>query len=222
MARRFVFATDQYYHVFNRGIARQPTFLTYTDYKQALLTLSYYLALHPPMKLSRWKELSMKLRDQVLERIYENRDRHVDLISFVLMPNHFHMLVKQHTDGGVTRFMNQFANSYTRYFNTKRHRLGPLFQGIFKAVIIETIEQLLHVSRYIHLNPVVSHVIAEEELDRYPWSSFPQYLNRKSPFLDTLPVLSEFISPDAYRTFVHDQIDYGETLEKVKHLCLDE
>lgn len=138
------------------------------------------------------------------------------------MPNHFHVLVKQRADDGVTRFMNQFANSYTRYFNTKRNRLGALFQGVFKAVMIETTDQLLHVSRYIHLNPVVSHVIDENALDTYPWSSFPHYLKRTSPFLDMLPILSEFTSLDAYRTFVHNQIDYGKTLEEIKYLCLDE
>ena len=132
------------------------------------------------------------------------------------------MLLKQKADDGIPKYLNNFANSYTRYFNTKRKRIGPLFQGIFKAVRIETDEQLIHVSRYIHLNPVVSLVIKEEELDNYPRSSFPEYLNPKiEGICDQKEILGLFDSRKTYRKFVYDQIDYARRLEEIKHLTLE-
>ena len=77
----------------------------------------------------------------------------VTFVSYVLMPNHFHLLVQQLTDDGISRLMKLLSDSYTRYFNTKNERVGPLLQGQFKAVRVESDEQLLHLSPYIHLNP---------------------------------------------------------------------
>lgn len=90
--------------------------------------------------------------------------QHLEIISYCLMPNHFHLLVKQVIDHGIVKCLNNFSNSYTRYFNIRHDRVGPLFQGRFKAVRIETDEQLLQVSRYIHLNPVASSLIEETKV----------------------------------------------------------
>lgn len=94
------------------------------------------------------------------------------------MPNHFHLLLKQTKENGISKLVANFQNSYTRYFNLKNERVGPLFQGVFKALRVKTDEQLIHVSRYIHLNPYSSSVIKSfEELKRYPWSSVEEYLH---------------------------------------------
>ena len=84
------------------------------------------------------------------------------------MPNHFHLLLKQTIDNGISHFLSKFTNSYTKYFNTKYNRVGPVFQGVFKSVHIESDEQLMHLSRYIHLNPVVSAVVEKQNLLSYP------------------------------------------------------
>lgn len=123
------------------------------------------------------------------------------------MPNHFHLLLKQKIKNGIPKFLSNSSNSYTRYFNTKRKRVGPLFQGIFKAVRIETDDQLIHVSRYTHLNPVASLVIKDEELGNYPWSFFPEYLRPKSEMVCEQKVILDFFSSRlAYRKFVYNQI----------------
>ena len=139
------------------------------------------------------------------------------------MPNHFHLLVRQKIKEGVHHFLSNIANGYAKYFNTKRHRVGPLYQGPFKAVYVETDEQLIHLSRYIHINPVVSDVIPLEDLDEYPWSSFPAYLGKvKSSFINMSSVLSHFNGPSSYRNFIYDQIEYAKKLEQIKHLVLEE
>ena len=95
------------------------------------------------------------------------------------MGNHFHFLIKQASDNGISKFMANFTNSYTKYFNTKHQRVGPLFQGVFKAVHVDSDEQLIHLSRYIHLNPVMGFVIKAEELKDYKWFSYPNYIGKQ-------------------------------------------
>ncbi|KKQ34050.1 MAG: hypothetical protein US51_C0054G0003 [Microgenomates group bacterium GW2011_GWA2_37_6] len=137
------------------------------------------------------------------------------------MPNHFHILVQQITNGGISKFLKLITDSYTRYFNTKSERVGPLFQGAFKAVRIENDDQLIHVSRYIHLNPLVSYVVREKDFLEYPWSSLRNYISGDFQFVNPEIVLANFKSPQDYLRFVMDQKDYGKELEKIKHLTLE-
>lgn len=220
--RKFPIATGQFYHVFNRGVAKQPIFLTKKNYEQAHLTLSYYRFRNPPLRLSRFKELSQHERNKIFSSLEQSNDLLVKIVSFVLMPNHFHFLLQQAVDGGIGNFIAQFSNSYTKYFNTKEQRTGHLLQGVYKAVLVEKDEQLIHLSRYIHLNPVVSFVIKEDQLLSYPWSSLPTFLNGGSNSVWVEPVLSQFSSTEDYKKFVSDQLDYGKKLEVIKHLLLDE
>ncbi len=219
--RRTPLVNGEFYHIFNRGVARAPTFISRAEHKQAMLTFSYYRHAHPPVSLARFKEFSQEERQQLLGSL-QKTEKLVDIVAFVLMPNHFHFLLKQNQDNGISKFTSQFTNSYTRYFNTLNERVGPLFQGVFKSVHVETDEQLLHLSRYIHLNPVVSNVVREDDLFSYPWSSLPDYIIGNSSQIEMEPVLSHFKNPQEYKRFVFDQIGYGKELEKIKHLTLDD
>ena len=138
------------------------------------------------------------------------------------MPNHIHFLLKNLKENGISTFMRKFQDSYAKYFNTKFSRTGVLFQHMFKAVRIETDEQLIHVSRYIHLNPATAYLIEIEKLRYYPWSSYPYYVNGDSPiYLSKEQILSFFKSPEDYEQFVLDQADYQRELDQVKHLALE-
>jgi len=219
--RRTPLVNEEFYHIFNRGVAKQPTFLNQYDYEQTLLALSYYRFAKPPMRLSRFKELSRQQRNELLDRLQTTK-KHVEIVCFVLMPNHFHFLLKQISENGISMFLSKFTNSYTKYFNTKRSRVGPVFQGVFKSVHIESDQQLLHVSRYIHLNPVVSFVIKDVDLLSYPWSSLPDYLKGRSSLVHMEPVLGNFSSTNDYKNFILDRIDYAKQLEQIKHLVLED
>jgi putative transposase len=120
--------------------------------------------------------------------------------------------------------MSNFANSYTRYFNTKNNRLGPIFQGKFKAVRIESNDQLLHVSRYIHLNPYTSYIVKNlEQIKKYPYSSLLEYLTQsKTNFYEKEIILTEFKNNLSYWNFLANHADYQRNLEKIKHLILEE
>lgn len=213
-------ATGEYYHIYNRGITKQPVFLVKKEYERFLLTLSYYRFSNPPIKLSRFLQLPKDQKQQFLIDI-NNREKLIEIISFVFMPNHFHFLLKQTKDNGTSTFLSRTTNSYTRYFNTKYERIGPLFQGAFKAVRVETDDQLIHLSRYIHLNPLVSYVVKDSDFLFYPWSSLPDFLNNKSSLVNIETLLAYFPNSEAYKNFILDQVDYARKLEEIKHLLLE-
>lgn len=211
----------EHYHVYNRGVAGQPVFLNKREYERFILCLSYYRFKDLPVRLSRLLQLDGEEREQILSNLHEKNDKLVDLIAFCLMPNHFHILLQQLADGGISTFLKQITASYTLYFNVKNERVGPLFQGAFKAVRIESDEQLLHVSRYIHLNPLVSYVVKDADFMSYPWSSLREYMSATQGMTNPKPILDHFKGSEEYVKFVLDQADYGKELEKIKHLAHD-
>lgn len=219
--RKIVFANGEIYHVVNRGVAQEPIFREKRDYDRVLAVIDFYRYFNPPLKFSHYNRLPQKQKENFLKDLRKNNQL-VEIIAFCVMPNHMHFLLKQLQDRGVPTFMRNFQNSYARYFNTKYKRIGALFQAMFKAVRIETDEQLLHVSRYIHLNPVTSYLIEVKDLVDYPWSSFPEYMG-KQPKRFTSPdlVLNFFKTKKDYHRFVLDQAEYQRDLAKIKQLLLE-
>ena len=179
-ARIIPFVSDQHYHVFNRGLHKQPIFLGERDYHRAQQLLEYYSFADSKMRFSKFLLMSVENREEFLTHLREKGKKLVEIISYVFMPNHFHFLLKQKEDHGITRFMSNFQNSYTRYFNTRHKKTGYILGGQFKAVRVEDDEQLLHLSRYIHLNPYSSYVVKNiQKLSDYLWSSLSEYLEKK-------------------------------------------
>ena len=221
--RKTPLVNNEIYHIFNRGVASQPTFLNATDYQRALESFFYYQNSNPPVKYSSFLSLPLVQRNELLESLAKEKSFLAEIISYCLMPNHFHFLLRQLQENGLSKFMSNFTNSYTRFFNTKRDRDGPLFTGKFKSVRIETQMQLLHVSRYIHLNPYTSYVVKTiDDLQAYPYSSFPEFLdNTNSSFCSKESILSEFKKKEDYKHFVFDQADYQRSLDQIKHLIMD-
>lgn len=223
MPARFTpLVTDQYYHIFNRGVNKQPIFQGVRDYKRALDILEFY-SFNPKLRFSKFLLLSQEERSNFMDSLHKINDKLVDIICFCLMPNHFHLLLNQLKDNGISKFMANLQNSFTRYFNTKHERIGPLLQGQFKAVLIEDDNQLLHVSRYIHLNPYSSYVVKDiEGLIEYKWSSFPEYLGIADKEICAKKIiLDHFKNTQDYKQFVFDQADYQRKLEEIKHLVLE-
>lgn len=211
-SRTVPFVNGQYYHVFNRGVASMRIFETATDYKRFIKVMCYYQLGTIKPRFSFLDSSKMRL----------NKDNKiVEIICYCQMPNHFHFLLKQISDGGVTEFVSKLSNSYTKYFNTKNKRTGPILQGEFKSVHVETDKQLIHLSRYIHLNPLVSFLT--KDLNLYRWSSYKEYLGLDKADIGCKEiVLGQFKSPKDYQSFVLDQEGYGKELEYLKHHLLDE
>jgi len=221
--REVPLVTDQFYHVLNRGVGSQLIFLNKRDYQRAWDSVFYYQNQKPALSYSHFLRLPIKQRTEFLERLQTQSKFLVKIITLCFLPNHFHLLLKQVRDNGISLFMANLANSYTRYFNTKNERTGHLFQGKFKAVMIETNEQLLHVSRYIHLNPYSSYLVKNlNQLNAYSYSSLPEYLGiSPTNFFQKEIILDQFKSISAYKKFIFDQADYQRDLEQIKHLTLE-
>ncbi len=203
---------DQIYHVFNRGVAKMPIFTTKRDYNRFLETIYYYQFQGPKpqfSQLNRFKDFK-----------FEQNKKIVELFCYCLMPNHYHFLLRQLQENGISEFVNKISNSYTKYFNTRHTRVGHLLQGQFKAVRIENEEQLMHTSRYIHLNPISSYIV--KDLKEYLWSSYPLYLGfERNRICNCELILSIFKTKEKYERFVLDQVEYAQSLERIKHLVID-
>lgn len=133
-------------------------------------------------------------------------DRNVELVSFCLMPNHFHLLMKEKTEGGIARYMQRVQNSYTKYFNIKYKKSGHLFQGPYRAVHVADNEQLLHLSAYIHRNPIELARTDEHSvfISKYKWSSLQDYvnINRWGELLEQQIILGQFKGQTEYSAFI--------------------
>lgn len=221
--RKTVFANEEIYHIFNRGIDKRPTFTSVREYERAHLTLDFYRFRSPPLRLSKALQLNLVEREKFFETLRRETEKVVEIITYCLMPNHFHFLLKQKLDKGITKFVSNFTNSYTRFFNIRnKKREGPLFQGIFKSVHIEDNEQLLHIQRYIHINPAVSFVVSSESLENYKWSSLQEYAGViEKNICSKEIILNQFSSVKSFKKFLFDQIDYARKLKKIEHLLLE-
>lgn len=220
--RKVILAVDQIYHIYNRGIDHKAVFTTKWEFQRAIDVMKFYQFADLPFRFSKLLKLPSEDRTKILIDINNENKKLVEIICYCLMPNHFHFMVKQLQEGGIAKFISNFANSYTKYFNTKHERTGHLFEGLFKAVLVETDEQLIHLSRYIHLNPVASFILKQEELENYSWSSLPEYLKLNNENLcDKGLVMGMFSSSEDYKKFVTDQIKYAQELEKIKHLTFE-
>lgn len=205
--------SGEYYHIFNRGNDKRKIFLQPRDYSRFQKTSYYYQFAGPKQRFSNFSK-------QKIHLFKPSQDtKLVEIICYCLMPNHFHLLIRQLKDGGTANFISQLTNSYTKYFNTKYKRVGGLFQGTFKAVLVKNDEQLIHLTRYIHLNPIVANIT--KSLDTYPWSSYAEYSHGQSGLCSTKEVLGLFPSVTDYISFHIDQIDYATSLNFLKHNLLD-
>lgn len=211
-SRIFPFVNGHFYHIYNRGVEKRVIFEKNWDYSRLIKTIRYYQLVGPKPKLSRFLMGSLFKPD--------TNKKIVEIICYCLMPNHFHFLIKQLKDGGITEFISKLSNSYTKYYNVKYNRVGPLLQGEFKAVLIESDEQLIHVFRYIHLNPIASFLV--KDLNQYRWSSYKEYTeNDTNAMCNKETILSFFKTPKDCEKFVLDQVDYAQKLEIIKHQLLD-
>lgn len=216
-----MFANEEFYHVFNRGVEKRTTFTSKYEFLRAIDTINFYRYDEPNMRYSKFLNLNNDKKAELFKRLGKDQQC-VDIIAFCLMGNHFHFLLKQLKDNGIVKFMAKFTNSYTKYFNTKHERVGPLFQGVFKAVYVGSDEQLIHLSRYIHLNPVSGFLVKVEDLKDYSWSSYPEYLDIKTNQLVNLKeVLDFFKNNKEYENFVIDQADYVKSLKMIEHVSID-
>ena len=206
--RRVEFGIGEYYHIYNRGNNKQKIFIDKRDWVRFLFLILYFQSssttsfnnLGRPVS-SFLKNMSFGISQKITEEVI--RDRYAELTAFALMENHFHLIVRENKENGISRYMQRVLNSYTKYFNTKYGHSGHLFQGPFKSVHIKNNEQLLHLSAYIHRNPTEIKEWKDKE-DKYFWSSYQDYLgnNRWNGLLENKIIVEQFPRQFEYKNFV--------------------
>ena len=221
--RKIPIVTGEIYHVFNRSVAHTQIFTTHHDYARAVELIRYYRYGIVPMRYSHFKRLTQECKDAVMDSLIKRAPPVIDIIAYCIMPTHVHFLLKQKTEGGISMFMRNFQHSYSKYFNTKYTRYGSLYQSMFKVVRIESDAQLLHVSRYIHLNPVTAYLLNINNIHTHVWSSYIEYVQGSEPnsFISSSPILDHFSSKMQYKDFVYDQADYQRQLSYIKHFIYE-
>lgn len=207
--RKISFVNNQYYHIYNRGVDKRRVFLRQGEYIRFLLTIKSLL------KTGTARQNLIASEDSAFSK-------KLSFISYCLMPNHYHFLLKQKEENGISDFMHSLNTSYTKYFNVDHKRTGRLFEYTFKAVHVETDEQLVHLSRYIHLNPLIGGLT--KKLDHYKWSSYPDFIGKRNGTICKKEVILDFFNNDKkkYEQFVLDNIDYAKTLKKIQKLAAEE
>ena len=202
-----------YYHLYNRGVNKGLIFSDDHDYKTFLYYLKLYLCS---------EELQVEYLKLFPSRKLKNYCDRLKLLAYSLMPNHFHLLVWQKDADAINHFMRSLIVKYAMYFNNKYKRIGPLFQGVYKAVQVENEQQLIYLSKYIHRNPIV--LTSGRVLEVYKYSSYQNYLGLfDQDWVKRDEILGYFSKTkfsNSYKAFV-EEIDERD-LPMVKDLILEE
>lgn len=220
-----------FYHIYNRGVEKRNIFQDEQDYGVFLSYLKEYLT--PKNEKEIYFQLSNpnispKEKDKLLRLLRMNNFfGEIKLLSYCLMPNHLHFEIHQHNLESIDRFINSIGTRYTMYFNEKYKRVGPLYQGVYKAVLIESDEQLLHLSRYIHKQALIFKPASKGDALR-SWkekqpSSFLDYLNlRKTSWVKTDEILNFFNKNGKdYKNSYENFVTGNEDFEIISKLLLD-
>ncbi len=194
--RSVTFIPNGYYHVYNRGSEKRSIFQSNRDYTR------------------------------FLERTKENSKKYaITILCYCLMPNHFHFLLQQTAEASIALFMNALQLGHAKFFNTKYERVGPLYQGRFKAKSVTSDEYLLQLSAYIHRNPIAGLADSGNTLDSrnlieslrsYPYSSYREYLGLEAKRLAKSDIILAYFSKAqpklSYRAFVENFVPDIEAL----------
>lgn len=146
--KKTIFANGEHYHVYNRGVEKRDVFSDDTDYFRFLTSLKEFNQVEPILSLYISNKVPVGIRSIQKQKL-------VEVIAYCLIDNHFHLILKQLVDGGVSEFMKRVGTGYTGYFNHKNKRSGALFQGKFKSIHVDSNEYLLYLSAYVNGNNLV-------------------------------------------------------------------
>lgn len=227
MERKVTFAAGEYYHLYNRGVNKTKTFMDAHDYWRFIFLL-YLSNSDEQVRLDNILQNKQGLPLLKIQGSVFNYDRGstiVDIGAFCLMPNHFHILIKEKSEGGISQFMRKLGTAYSMYFNKRHNRTGPLFSGRFKAEHVARDEYLKYLFAYIHLNPIklidsnwkekgiTDRTRAEAYLDTYEYSSYlsyrsPEVQSHKNKVIHTSAFPQYFSKNGDFGKYVHDWLTY--------------
>lgn len=218
-----VFVNERIYHIYNRGVEKRTIFIDDADRFRFIHDLFEFNDILPASNVQYHFTKLLEVEPPI---VHKPRKLLVEVLAFCLMPNHYHLIARQRAQNGLVNFMQKMGTGYTMYFNQKYDRVGPLFQGRFKAVALDNESQLTYLPFYVHLNPldlalptwkereIKDYQKAMRFLEKYRWSSFLDYIGKKNfPSVTSRNFFLEF--------FGGSENYQKETLQYLKHLDLE-
>jgi len=239
MKRKVPFAVGEIYHVYNRGVAKSPICHQDADRWRFLQGLCLFNDVESASNIL-WRleksrgELTLGVLKEYLLTQGKERKPLVRLLAYCLMPNHFHLLIEEIQEGGISKFMQKLSQGYARYFNNKYQRVGHLWQDRFKNVLVDNERYLLYLLVYINvLNPAeliepkwkekgikdIKKVL--EFAEKYQWSTHQEYLGKRKSLIIDKGILGEILStPKEYLDLVKAVLK-EKKYEEISHLTLE-
>ena len=228
MSRNLSIESGEFYHLYNRGTDKRNIFSTETDFDRFTALLYLCNTTEPVHVYDIQKSRGRTSLELLIGTEVEQREDLVDICAYCLMPNHFHLLVYEKEEQGISRFMQKLMTGYTMYFNRMNERSGALFQGTFKATHVDEDRYLKYLISYIHLNPVKlvdpqwrkngiqDRRSAEKYLQQYRYSSYLDYCSRgltsrkriESKILNKEPLPDYFDDVRDFKTEIADWLEY--------------
>lgn len=229
MARRQKFIIRQIYHVYNRGARKSKIFFDSADYERWGELLFWCLSYNYPYSKYRMRLEQVRLGGGNVQEMVDELDRThrlpvspVEILAYVYLPNHFHLVLRQITDSGIPIFMHRIGTAYAKYVNERHELSGALYQGPFKAVAVETEGQLKQLFRYVHINVVAAGLVLKEEVLGYEWSSFSSYMSgEENRLLTKESLLGYFPDPQKLYEFTLASFETKE-IARLEGLTLDD
>lgn len=226
--KKIEFQNGNFYHIYNRGIDRRKVFLNRHDYSRFIVCLKEFNQVEPIgslylLNLNRKRDsLSGRTAQKNEQNIQDknNKDNKesrklVDIIAYALLPNHYHLLIKQLETNGTSEFIKRLAGGYTWYYNNKSERNGPLFAGKFKAIRIDSDAYLQQLSAYINANVEIHGISRAEE---WIWSSYRYYINKEIHNVSNKNlILEDFMNIDQYKMIVSEVIKNAQQIKAAKY-----
>ena len=187
MYRKAPFVEGEHYHIYSRGVEKRKVFLNHKDY-QRFVALLYIMNQNASFRMDNFLQ-----KNNSLGKIFEEKREKplVSILGYCLMPNHFHLILYEHTENGISKFMGKLLTAYSMYFNIKYEHSGPLFTHPFRSEHINNEPQYMYIFSYVHLNPlsmfykswkefgVKNKKAAEEFLSNYQYSSYLDFLKEE-------------------------------------------
>lgn len=209
--RKISFTNNQFYHIFNRGVDKRKVFTNRQDFNRFFQGMDEFNVIEPIGSL--YANSYNKLRC----RTPKSPPKLVNFICYCLNPNHFHFILEQIVDNGISEFMKRLGGGYTNYFNLKNERSGVLFQGKFKAVHIDLNEYLLHVSAYVNLNNKIHGF--ENSASKSSWKEYVE--KSKFEFCKKDIILKQFKNPLKYKRFAEESLKDIKTRREIKDFLIE-
>jgi len=211
-----LYVPGAYYHVYNRGVDKRTIFQDAQDYNVFISYLKTYLLEKDIASLNFIlcdDDSTTDEKDRAIKELnLNNFCGKIQLLAYCLISNHFHFFLRQDAVDDMDHFMNSLCTRYSMYFNRKYGRVGPLFQGVYKAVMVDNDEQMIYLSRYIHRNPVGT--VKVSNLNQYHFSSYPDYLNEGNNKVVNISKILELFNNkrEDYKAFVEEEFDVEQEI----------